>query len=50
MEFSFQMTQGDINMTIIELEKRMKENTEDFLNKLLSFFPNKAVEYNAFLL
>lgn len=28
----------------------MKENTEDFLNKLLSFFPNKAVEYNAFLL
>ena len=28
----------------------MKENKEDFLNKLLSFFPNKADEYKAFLL
>lgn len=28
----------------------MKENTEDFLNKMLGFFPNKADEYNAFLL
>ncbi|MDE6568987.1 MAG: resolvase [Lachnospiraceae bacterium] len=28
----------------------MKENKEDFLNKLLSFFPNKEDEYNAFLL